>query len=343
MQLAAAGLDRRSGSPFEHLAPLFQSFFTDRLITSAGQRHTIASYRDTFRLLLGFAAEPHRQAAESLELADSTLHIAAFLDHLEHQPSQPCRPATTASPRFTPCSATARCDIPNTPRRSSGYWRSRPNAATATWSPGCPRPNWTHCWPHPTGPPGPDDATTRCWSAAQTGLRISELTGLTIADVHLEAGAYVHCLGKGRKERATPLTHSHTVAVLRVWLRERLGAPTDPAFPTRTGTRLSRDAVEHRLARHLASARASCPSLRTKRVGMHTLRHQPQCGWSSRAPTSPSSRSGSDTSSPPPPRADLPARRHEPETTSDRPRHTTGTTPGRYRAPDPLLAFLEAL
>jgi len=108
--------------------------------------------------------------------------------------------------------------------------------------------------------------------ATQAGLRISELTSLTIADIHLETAAYVHCVGKGRKERATPLTPL-TVQVLRVWLAGRGGRPCDPMFPTITGRRLSHDAVEHRLARHLVTARATCLSLRTKRVGMHTLRH----------------------------------------------------------------------
>jgi integrase/recombinase XerD len=107
---------------------------------------------------------------------------------------------------------------------------------------------------------------------AQTGLRISELTGLTNADIHLDTASYVHCVGKGRKERATPLTPL-TVRVLRVWTAERDGTPTDPLFPTATGRRLSPDAVEHRLARHLIPAREACASLRTKRVTMHTLRH----------------------------------------------------------------------
>ena len=108
--------------------------------------------------------------------------------------------------------------------------------------------------------------------AVQTGLRISELIGLSHGDVVLDAGAHVRCMGKGRKERATPLT-GLTVAVLRAWLTENPGQAHDPLFPTRTGTRLSHDAIEHRLAVHLATARASCPSLRTKHATMHTLRH----------------------------------------------------------------------
>ena len=108
--------------------------------------------------------------------------------------------------------------------------------------------------------------------AIQAGLRISELTGLTRQDITLSAGANVHTVGKGRKERRTPLLPA-TKAVLKAWLGERPGAPGDPLFPTSTGTRLSRDAIERRLAHHLALARTTCPSLRTKRVTMHTLRH----------------------------------------------------------------------
>jgi integrase len=106
----------------------------------------------------------------------------------------------------------------------------------------------------------------------QAGLRISELAGLTRHDITLSAGANVHTVGKGRKERRTPLLPT-TKAVLKAWLGERPGAPGDPLFPTRTGTRLSRDAIERRLACHLALARTACPSLQKKSVSMHTLRH----------------------------------------------------------------------
>ncbi len=106
----------------------------------------------------------------------------------------------------------------------------------------------------------------------QTGLRISELTGLTCADVTLGTGTTVHCIGKGRKERRTPLV-ALTRAVLKAWLTERQGAPTDPLFPTTTGNHLSRDAIERRLARHLAVAAASYPPIKHKHVTAHTLRH----------------------------------------------------------------------
>ena len=108
--------------------------------------------------------------------------------------------------------------------------------------------------------------------AVQTGLRISELLRLTCADVQLGPGPHLRTLGKGRKERVAPLTRQ-TVAVLRVWIRELEFGPTDPSFPSRTGQALTRDAVERRLAQHVAVAQRACSTLRAKRVTMHTLRH----------------------------------------------------------------------
>ena len=104
------------------------------------------------------------------------------------------------------------------------------------------------------------------------GLRISELTGLTINDIHLGAGAHVSCLGKGRKQRITPFT-AETVTTLRAWLAEHDRPPGTPLFPGRTGQRLSRDAVEHRIAKHTETAASGCSSLATKRVTAHVLRH----------------------------------------------------------------------
>jgi integrase len=100
------------------------------------------------------------------------------------------------------------------------------------------------------------------------GLQVylmAQLAGLRGADVHLGIGAHVSCLGKGRKQRITPLTAA-TVAVLRVWLAERAGQAAEPLFATRTGRALSRDALEHRLAKYVASAARTCPSLRQKKI-----------------------------------------------------------------------------
>jgi integrase len=108
--------------------------------------------------------------------------------------------------------------------------------------------------------------------AVQTGLRISELIGLTRADLHLGAGAHVACHGKGRKDRITPLTGG-TVTILRNWPSQHHSSPDAPLFPTRRGTMLSRDAIEHRLTYQAARAADRCPSLRGKAITAHVLRH----------------------------------------------------------------------
>jgi integrase len=107
--------------------------------------------------------------------------------------------------------------------------------------------------------------------AVQTGLRISELASVTRSDVVLGKGAHVHCIGKGRKERCTPLTPT-TVAVLRAWLTERAGTDTAPLFPTRTGTRLSRDAIEHRILTAVKPVRRC-----DRHVTTHTCATPPRC------------------------------------------------------------------
>ena len=177
--------------------------------------------------------------------------------------------------------------------------------------------------------------------AVQTGLRASELIGLTCADVHLGAGAHVSCTGKGRKQRITPLT-SGTVAVMRAWLAERAGQPADPLCPTRTGRALSRDAVERRLAGYVKDATARCPSLARKRVTMHVLRHSAAMRLL---------QAGIDTSV-----IALWLGHEQIETTQiylhadlqikERALERTApitTKPGRFRPTDKLLAFLEAL
>ncbi len=177
--------------------------------------------------------------------------------------------------------------------------------------------------------------------AVQTGLRISELIGLSRGDVVLQRGAHVRCMGKGRKERATPLTRL-TVAVLREWLEERGGQPSDPLFPTRTGTRLSHDAIEDRLAGHLDAARISCRSLRGKHVTMHTLRHTAAMRLL---------HAGTDVA------VIALWLGHEQLATAHIYLHADmsqkeraiarvtppGTAAGRYQPPDPLLAFLDSL
>jgi integrase/recombinase XerD len=109
-------------------------------------------------------------------------------------------------------------------------------------------------------------------TAIQTGLRVSELTGLRCQDVNLDKGAHVRCLGKGRKQRCTPLT-TNTIAVLRVWLQEREGEPQDHLFPTSTGRPLTRDAIAWLVTKYTKIAQAECPTLKHKTVTPHVLRH----------------------------------------------------------------------
>lgn len=191
------------------------------------------------------------------------------------------------------------------------------------------RSTWTGCRDH-----------ALLMLAAQTGLRASELIGLRCADVHLGRGPHVSCLGKGRKRRITPPT-GPTVAVLRAWLDERGREAGEPLFPARTGGQLSRDALERRLAKDVAAA-TGCHSLRGKRVTAHLLRHTAAMRLL---------QAGVDTSV-----IALWLGHEQVETTQVylhadlvlKERALARTTPvnakpGRYRAPDAVLAFLEAL
>jgi integrase/recombinase XerD len=270
------------------LAPLLQAFFTDRLLAQRrASSHTIAGYRDTFRLLLGFATTRTGKRPSALDIADLDAPlIAAFLDHLEHQRGNTVR---TRNWRLAAVHSLFGYAALQHPEHAASIQRvmaipaKRYERRLLTWLTADEADALLAA---------PDQAT---WTgrrdhamlvlAIQTGLRISELTGLSLADVNLAAGPHVHCTGKGRKERATPLTRL-TVAVLRSWLAEHAGTRTDPLFATRTGARLSRDAIEHRLARYVAIARVTCPSLCGKHVTMHTLRHTAPYQFRP-APTSP--------------------------------------------------------
>ena len=110
--------------------------------------------------------------------------------------------------------------------------------------------------------------------ALQTGLRVSELIGLNIGDVVLEpqSQAHVHCRGKGRKERKTPL-RSDSVQALRGWIGERVASPDLPLFVSNRRGRFSRDGIERIVRKYTRMASEICPTLQNKRVSPHTLRH----------------------------------------------------------------------
>ena len=257
------------------LAPTVQAFFTQRLVQErTASPHTIAAYRDTIRMLLRFAAKRCEREPSKLDIADLDADtVAAFLDHLQTERGNSAR---TRNARLAAIHSLYRYAALRHPEHAQDIQRvlsippKRTDRALVTFldqqeidallaAPD--RTTWTGRRDH-----------ALMTLAIQTGLRASELTALDAADVQLASAAHVTCEGKGRKQRITPLTRT-TTAVLRVWLAERAGQPGDPLFPTIRGQRLSRDALERRLALHFTHAAIEQPSLKEKSVTLHTLRH----------------------------------------------------------------------
>ena len=324
------------------LAPTLQAYFTDRLVRQRhASPHTIAAYRDTIRLLLKFTAERTGTAPAQVDIAmlDAPL-ITGFLDHLEHARGNTAR---TRNARLAAIHSLFRFAALSHPEHAASIARvlaippKRCDQALVSYLTDAEVEALLKA---------PDRAT---WSgrrdhavlllAIQTGLRISELTGLLVRDIHLGAGAHVSCHGKGRKDRITPLTRD-TVTALRAWITERDGTAASPLFPTSTGHALSRDAVEHRLALHATTAAQKCPSLQTKKVTAHVLRHTTAMRLL---------HAGVDTSvialwlgheDPGSTQAYLHADMTIKEQALSRVA-PPNTSPGRYRAPDALLAFLD--
>lgn len=326
------------------LAPTMQAFFTDRLLSQRGASgHTVAAYRDCFRLLLGFVTVRADKPPCTLDIADlDAPTIAAFLNHLEQDRHNSVR---TRNNRLAAIHSLFAYAALRHPEHSASIQRVlaipakrfernlvtylTEEEADALLS-ACDESTWTGRRDH-----------AMLLLAIQSGLRISELAGLSLADVTLGTGANVHCVGKGRKERRTPLV-AVTVAVLRAWMAERQGNPCDPLFPTRTGKTLSRDAIEHRIALYVSKAAERCPSVRSKHVTAHTLRHTAAMRLLL---------SGANVA------VIALWLGHEQVSTTNVYLHADigqkeraiaqvsppQTSPGRYRPPDSLLAFLEGL
>jgi site-specific recombinase XerD len=326
------------------LAPTLETFFTERLI---GQRqaspNTVTSYRDTFRLLLNFASGRTHKAPSQLQLEDLDAPlIGAFLDHLQTERANAVRTrnarlaavhslfrfAALRHPDHAAVIQRVLAIPPKNADRAVVKFLTEQEIEALLASPD--RSRWIGRRDH-----------ALLLVAVETGLRVSELVGLRCQDLHLAAGAHIRCYGKGRKERVTPLT-APAVTTLRAWLKERKGGPTDPVFVTNRGGPLSRDAVEHLVAKYAAVAAQSCPSLQGKKIGPHALRHS--CAVQLL-------RAGIDQA------VIALWLGHESVRTTDcyvhgdlsikeraltrtKPRHVP---PGRYRPPDSLLAFLEGL
>ncbi len=260
------------------LPPLLQAFFTGRLMTEIGASpHTLASYRDTVKLLLRFVHQRSGRRPDQLQLADlDAATISAFLQHLE---TDRHNSVATRNTRLAAIHALFRYASLHAPDEAELIARvlaiqTKRTATTTVHFLDHAELEALLAAPDLTGWHGRRDHALLVL-AAQTGLRVSELTGLALHDLHLGTGAHVRCHGKGRKDRATPLT-SHTIAAIAPWRAERLAAAaggTDPLFCTRTGRSLSRDAVSGLVAKHAATAAQRRPSMRTKIVTPHVLRH----------------------------------------------------------------------
>jgi integrase/recombinase XerD len=326
------------------VAPTLQAFFTERLCHQRqASPHTITSYRDAFRLLLSYAHDQTGKAPCELDFADLDAElIAGFLAHLEDDRHNSVR---TRNARLAAIRAFFRYASYREPAHAALIQRvlaipekrgrrgivsyltaTEINAVLAAPD----RASWTGRRDH-----------ALIALTVQTGVRVSELTGLRCGDVTFGTGAHIRVEGKGRKQRVTPLNRS-TLAVLRTWLAERNGQPDDPLFATRRGTPLSSDAVADLVAKHAGIAAQRCPSIRVKNVTPHTLRHS--CAMQLLA-------SGVD-------QATIALwLGHEHMRTTDIYLHgdlsikqralartaPANTTPGRYRPPDKLVTFLEAL
>jgi site-specific recombinase XerD len=254
---------------------LLERYFTQRLVQQRqASAHTIASYRDTFRLLLQFAHRQLHRAPSALAIDDINAPLVVeFLDELEKTRNVTARtrnlrltairsffrfvafeaPAHAAQIQRVlaiPAKRHARALVPFLSRAEVDALLAAPDQRT-----------WFGRRDH-----------ALILLAVQTGLRVSELTGLHQRDLQIGTGAHVRVIGKGRKERCTPLS-KNTRAVLAAWVKEPQRRPDQPLFPNASGGRLSAHGVQYLLATHVASATTACPSLKNKRVSPHVLRH----------------------------------------------------------------------
>lgn len=258
-----------------NLAALLQAFFTDRLLAQRhASPHTVAAYRDCFRLLLRFAGQRLRKPPSKLALEDiDAPFIGDFLGHLESERGNGAR---TCNMRLAAIHSFFRFVALNEPahallcQRVLAIPSKRHDRRPVTYLNDV-EIDAVISAPDPSTRMGRRDRVLLL-VAVQTGLRVSELNALRWQDVALGDGAHIRCTGKGRKQRSTPL-RKDSVAALRMWHREIGGALDSPLFPSARGGTLSRDAVERLVAKHAETAAGRCPSLERKNVTPHTLRH----------------------------------------------------------------------
>jgi site-specific recombinase XerD len=256
------------------LPTLLQSFFTERLLTQRQvSPHTVASYRDTFRLLLRFAQRERHKPPSQLNLGDLDADlISQFLATLAQQrrcSARTCNARLTAIRSFFTYASYQEPGLSAHIQRvlSIPYKRqARPMVAFLVREeieailkvPD--RSTWLGRRDH-----------ALLVLAFQTGLRVSELISLERSAITLGAGPHVRCRGKGRKDRSTPLTKA-TAALLGAWLKEP-GPATEVLFPNARGGHLSADSVQYLVRKYARAASARCPTLSGKRISPHVMRH----------------------------------------------------------------------
>ena len=252
-----------------------QTFFTVRLAQQRrASEHTVASYRDSFRLLLKFVCERYHQTPSSLEVADlDATVVSEFLRHIEVERKNSVR---TRNNRL----AAIHSFFEFLALREPGHSALIQQVLAIPTKRSNKRPVGFLTRPEVEALLAAPDVVT--WAgrrdkallhlAVQTGLRVSELVQLRRSNIHLGHGPHVRCLGKGRKERSTPL-RADVVQELRRWMDADAGSHDAPLFPSERGDHLSPDGVRYVLAKHLAIAVVGCPSLAKQRVTPHVLRH----------------------------------------------------------------------
>ena len=326
------------------LSTHLQRFFTERLGDQLqASSHTVASYRDTFRLLLRYAAERLARTPTSLQIEDIDADLVGqFLSFVETARANSARSRNTRlsairsffkyvaihEPQLLHhCQKILAMPSKRYEKRAIDFlYRDEVEALVAA--------------PDPKTWFGRRDRTLLL-VAVQTGLRVSELINLTCGDVDLGPGAHIRCSGKGRKERSTPL-RKDSVRALRTWLTERAGEEDKPLFVSNRGERLSRDAVERIVRKYVNVASDNCPTLKSKRVSPHVLRHSAAMGllhkgvdcivialWLGHESVETTQMYV---------HADLQLKEKAMEKTKP-----VGSSAGRYRPNDKLMAFLEAL
>lgn len=257
------------------LAPTLEAFFSERLIGQLNvSSHTVQAYGDTWRLLLGFVHDQTGTAPSSLQLEaiDAKL-VGSFLNHLEVDRGNSAR---TRNARLAAIHSLFRYAALRHPEHAASIQR-----VLAIESKRCDRTLVSFLSdPEVEALLGAPDRTSAVGRrdhallllALQTGMRVSELVGLRGRDVVLGTTSHVRCVGKGRKERVTPLSRA-TASALKSWMHESASEPDAPLFSSTHGAALSRHAINALVARHVSAASQHCPSLKSKVVTPHTLRH----------------------------------------------------------------------